>query len=294
MKSNTNYNSEPQYGQYPYLLAQCLMYMGSSEYSKYRCERNNGSDMDMTRDIDRAITTSVIVTETIGTTQKLATTPMTPMTYTETSTESPSVELKLTTELENNSNEKFDVIISTSQDPLRPKNTQNPPAITESTTTDYDLPDNSWTQIEKSENLRTIKKRDVRWKAYGFDSSVLQISDSWAKRNLWFQQVTHSVRTATYGKCCPCVVRVQAPSTWPSILETLPEPLLAQCQLSALSWLQYKQRAARDYYMYISINLFKPAGVCKWMLDLPYLDLNDKHEMLKKAPDSLEVQPTQA
>ena len=84
---------------------------------------------------------------------------------------------------------------------------------TESTMTDYDLPDISWTQIKKNENLRTIKKRDARWKAYGFDSSALQISNPWASRNMWFQQVTHSVRTATYGKC-PCVVRVPTPNTW--------------------------------------------------------------------------------
>ena len=48
---------------------------------------------DMTKDIDRAIMTSVIVTETMGTTQKLTTTPMTSMTSSETSTESPSVAL---------------------------------------------------------------------------------------------------------------------------------------------------------------------------------------------------------
>ena len=45
----------------------------------------------MTEDIDKAMTTSVIFTETIGTTQKLATTSMT---STETFTESPSLALK--------------------------------------------------------------------------------------------------------------------------------------------------------------------------------------------------------
>ena len=248
---------------------------------------------DMTKDIDRAITTTVIVTETMGTTQKLTTTSMT---SSETSTESPSVALKLTTVIENNSNETFDnIFISTSQGPLRLKTTQKQPDMTqtESTMTDYDLPDNSWTQFETNDNVRTIKKRDAKWKAYGFDSSVLQISDPWAKRNLWFQQVTHSVRIAAYGNC-PCVVKVPAPSTWPSILETIPEPLLFKCQMFALSWLLYKQRAARDHYMSLSIHLFRPARECKWMADLPYLDLTDKHEELKKVPDSLEVQPTQA
>ena len=86
---------------------------------------------------------------------------------------------------------------------------------TESTMTDYNLLDNSWTQTEKVENLHAIQKRDARWKAYGFDSSVLQISDPWASR-----QVTYSVRIATYGKC-PCVVMVPPPSTWPSILQTV-------------------------------------------------------------------------
>ena len=110
---------------------------------------------------------------------------------------------------------------------------------------------------------------------------------------MWFQQVTHSVRTATYGKC-PCVVRVPTPNTWPSILETIPEPLLVKCQMFALSWLQYKQRAVRDYYIFISINLFKPAGVCKWMADLPYLDLTDRHEGIETVPDSVEVQAVKA
>ena len=112
--------------------------------------------------------------------------------------------------------------MSTTQDPLRLKTTQSQLNMTqtESTMTDYNLLDNSWTQTEKDENLPAIQKRDARWKAYGFDSSVLQVSDPWASRNMWFQQVTNSVRTATYGKC-PCVVRVLTPSTWPSILETV-------------------------------------------------------------------------
>ena len=84
--------------------------------------------------------------------------------FTETSTESPSVALKLTTEIENN-NEKFDnVIISTTQGPLRHKTTQNPLTMTqtESTMTDYDLLDNCWTQTKKIENLHAMQKRDAK------------------------------------------------------------------------------------------------------------------------------------
>ena len=110
--------------------------------------------------------------------------------------------------------------MSTTHDPLRLKTTQSPLNMTESTMTDYNLLDNSWTQTEKVENLHAIQTRDARWKACGFDSSVFQVSDPWASRTMWFQQVTHSVRTATYGKC-PCVVRVPPPSTWPSVLETV-------------------------------------------------------------------------
>lgn len=37
-----------------------------------------------------------------------------------------------------------------------------------------------------------MRKRDAKWKAYGFDASVLNIADPGAGRNLWFQQLTHS------------------------------------------------------------------------------------------------------
>ena len=64
--------------------------------------------------------------------------------------------------------------MSTTHDPLRLKTTQSQLNMTqtESTMTDYNLLDNSWTQTEKVENLYAIQKRDARWKAYGFDSSV--------------------------------------------------------------------------------------------------------------------------
>ncbi|XP_076842251.1 uncharacterized protein LOC143486738 [Brachyhypopomus gauderio] len=90
------------------------------------------------------------------------------------------------------------------------------------------------------EQYRTVQRREAKWKAFGFDSSVLRIADKWAGRNLWFQQLTHSVKSVRRLKC-PCVVKVPTPSTWPSILETVPEPLLAECQFFALSWLLVQQ-----------------------------------------------------
>lgn len=66
------------------------------------------------------------------------------------------------------------------------------------------------------EHYRAIKKREAQWKAFGFDSKALQIPDSWASRNLWFQQLTHSVRfnfrggTGTVGFCMSifCIIMV--------------------------------------------------------------------------------------
>ena len=92
------------------------------------------------------------------------------------------------------------------------------------------------------------RSKKTKWKAYGFDSSMLQIADPGESRNLWFKQLTHSVRLSSHRNC-PYVVRVSTPGTWPSILETVPEPLTSYCQNYALSWLLYNQQAATDYWM---------------------------------------------
>ncbi|XP_036418907.1 uncharacterized protein LOC118802460 [Colossoma macropomum] len=136
---------------------------------------------------------------------------------------------------------------------------------------------------------RVLQKRETKWKAYGFDSSVLQIADPWAGRNLWFQQLTHSVRSVRKLNC-PCVVKVPTPGTWPSILETVPEPLSAKCQSYALSWLLYQQQAAEDKVMALSVHLFRPKHNCSWLGELPYVNLLDQHEnMITAVPDPLEV-----
>lgn len=84
-------------------------------------------------------------------------------------------------------------------------------------------------------------KREAEWKAFGFDASVLNISDPWASNNMWYQQLTHSVRT-TSNNGCPCIVRIPFPSSWPSIVETIPDPLDADCQYKAITWLYIHQR----------------------------------------------------
>lgn len=66
------------------------------------------------------------------------------------------------------------------------------------------------------EYSHALQKREAQWKAYGFDSKALQITDPWASRNLWFQQLTHSVRSVRTMNC-PCVVKVPTPGIWPSI-----------------------------------------------------------------------------
>ena len=65
-----------------------------------------------------------------------------------------------------------------------------------------------------------MRKREATWKAYGFDSSALQITDKWAGRNLWFQQLTHSVRSVR-RLTGPCLLKIPAPGTWDSILEAV-------------------------------------------------------------------------
>uniref|UniRef100_A0A8C4F935 Uncharacterized protein n=1 Tax=Dicentrarchus labrax TaxID=13489 RepID=A0A8C4F935_DICLA len=81
---------------------------------------------------------------------------------------------------------------------------------------------------------------------------------------MWFQQLTHSVRSATHGRC-PCMVRIPSPSTGPSILETIPEQLFAKCQYTALSWLKYQQESALTllkHDMALDYILAKQGGLC--------------------------------
>ena len=118
---------------------------------------------------------------------------------------------------------------------------------------DNDLFDSDLTPEYVTNQYHTVQKRDIKWKAYGFDSSVLRIADPWASRNLWFQQLTHSVRSVTKLNG-PCVVKIPSPNSWSAILETVPEPLTAICQSYALSWLLYKQQSAMDVE-YTCLNL---------------------------------------
>ncbi len=149
-----------------------------------------------------------------------------------------------------------------------------------------DISDFDWTSNDMTDPYHAIQKRDAKWRAYGFDSSVLQIADPWAGRNLWFQQVTHSVRSVKRLNC-PCVVKIPSPGTWPSILETVPEPLFATCQSYALSWLLYQQQSARDEVMAWSVHLFRPRLNCSWLGELPYVNLLDQHEnMITAVPDA--------
>ena len=170
------------------------------------------------------------------------------------------------------------------------------PEITLTTITDKgsDLTDIDWSQDDIVESVHTVRKREARWKAFGFDSSVLQITDPWASKNMWFQQLTHSVRAST-GQGCPCVVRIPAPSTWPSIMETAPEPLNRVCQSYALSWLLYKQNAPNDKWMSRSSGLFRPQGACRWLSQLSYINLLDQLEDITTAvPEPMEVKLAKA
>lgn len=136
-----------------------------------------------------------------------------------------------------------------------------------------------------------MRKREAKWKACGFDSSVLSIPDPWASRNLWFQQLTHSVRSVKKFKG-PSVLKV--PCAWPSILETIPEPLTTKCQYAVLSWLVYKQQST-DKVMALAVHLFKPRFNCSRLVDLPYINLIDQHEeVLTAAADPMEVKHVRA
>ena len=45
-----------------------------------------------------------------------------------------------------------------------------------------------------------------------------------------------------------------------------------------------------------SVNLFKPRGDCSWLMDLPYINLLDRHENITTTavPDAMEVNPSRA
>lgn len=45
------------------------------------------------------------------------------------------------------------------------------------------------TSNEMIEEFHVLQKCEAKWKAFGFDSSVLEIADPWASRNLWFQLI---------------------------------------------------------------------------------------------------------
>uniref|UniRef100_A0A3B1K9V9 Uncharacterized protein n=1 Tax=Astyanax mexicanus TaxID=7994 RepID=A0A3B1K9V9_ASTMX len=150
------------------------------------------------------------------------------------------------------------------------------------------------TLTDMTDHYRAVRKRDTKWKAYGFDSQVLQTADPWINRNLWFQQITHSVRVG-YHRKGPCVVKVPAPGTWSSILEAIPEPLLSECQFYALSWLLYKQQTTIEAQMAISRFLFQSGGNCTWMKDIRYVNILDQQEDVQSAmPDAMEVTAVKA
>lgn len=170
------------------------------------------------------------------------------------------------------------------------------PVNTQGSNSDVDAEffDFDHTSEDMINQYHALKKREANWKAYGFDSSLLRITDPWASRNLWFQQLTHSVRSVRQLNC-PCLVKVPSPGTWPSILETIPEPLAVVCQSNALSWLLYKQQSSTNIIMALSVRLFRPGTSCSWLRDLPYVDLLDQHEnMITAVPDALDVRPVRA
>uniref|UniRef100_A0A8C2Z599 Ig-like domain-containing protein n=1 Tax=Cyclopterus lumpus TaxID=8103 RepID=A0A8C2Z599_CYCLU len=113
---------------------------------------------------------------------------------------------------------------------------------------DNNFSDSDQTPEYMTGQYHALQKRETKWRAFGFDPSVLQIADPWASKNLWFQQLTHSVRSVVNWNG-PCLVKVLTPNSWPSILETTPEPLTAICQSYALSWLLYQQQSAGDPIM---------------------------------------------
>ncbi|XP_036439146.1 uncharacterized protein LOC118816713 [Colossoma macropomum] len=173
------------------------------------------------------------------------------------------------------------------------KLTTLPPETTTAQRTILDMEDEffyfDWTPEDMTDHHCVLQKRETKWKAYGFDSSVLQIADPWAGRDLWFQQLTHSVRSVRKLNC-PCVGKVPTPVTWPSILEMVPEQLSAKCQSYALSWLLYQQQSAEDKVMALSVHLFRPKHNCSWLRELSYVNLLDQHEnMIAAIPVPLEV-----
>lgn len=100
---------------------------------------------------------------------------------------------------------------------------------------------------------------------------------------------THSVRMSSYEKC-PCIVKIPTPGTWPSIFETVLEPLDPICQGYVLSWLLYHQQAPTDVWLALSVYLFKPSRRCSWLANLPYMDLLDRYENVTTAvPDAMIV-----
>ena len=191
----------------------------------------------------------------------------------------------------NNSNE-----IAEAREQMMEENNANSSVTAQRIISDLnnDLFDSDLTPEYVTDQYHTVQKRDIKWKAYGFDSSVLRIADPWASRNLWFQQLTHSVRSVTKLNG-PCVIKIPSPNSWSAILETVPEPLTATCQSYALSWLLYKQQSAMDVIMAIAVHLFKPRFTCSWLSELPYENLLDQHEDIKTAvPDIMEVTSVRA
>lgn len=148
-----------------------------------------------------------------------------------------------------------------------------------------------WTDLDETspemfEQYRSINKREAKWKAFGFDSSTLHIADPFASRNLWFQQLTHSVRAVNPGDE-PCMVRVPSPCTWQSIMESSPQPLGFKCQAMVMSWLFFNQEADKNDWLYTS-RMYKPINDCAWLSDLPYINSLDKEGKIVP-PEPLEI-----
>ncbi|XP_061634474.1 uncharacterized protein LOC133480455 isoform X3 [Phyllopteryx taeniolatus] len=137
-----------------------------------------------------------------------------------------------------------------------------------------------------------LKTRQDKWKAFGFDSSAIHGNDLWAGRNVWYRQLTHSVRDSGLING-PCLVRVPPPSTSVSIFETIPVPLRRYCQHALLRWLDFIQTDPPDHHLQWYHNNIRVRGTeCDWVEDLKYLDLLGQHEDLQSAvPDSINVRP---
>ncbi|KAG8001029.1 Endogenous retrovirus group 3 member 1 Env polyprotein [Nibea albiflora] len=149
------------------------------------------------------------------------------------------------------------------------------------------------TSEEMLQQYHALQKRETKWKAYGFDASTLGIADPWASKNLWFQRLTHSVRSVKKLNAA-CLLKVPSPGTWDSILEAVPEPLSNACQMSALKWLWYQQEAPRDRLIATLTGLFRPRSDCSWLRNL-YINLLDHHENVRTAvPDAMEVRAVKA